>query len=356
MVLHRFGTDPHYQVWRAHLLGQNLQAEGQAGTTRIDQAKLAIAQLQAQAIAEKSSAAGTQVDRGDFVLLTSQRNTPPLFGTGLIDAIPDAVLEAAARKTDPAFPEVQGRVSRLKDGRIGRFGWKGQTASLKDFDLTACAVELGLEVPGQPQVGRRRPLITSRPGLTWRRRNAMPWWPTCGACRPRPGASRRATRRPGRSRRDARRSQRLAAKLPIQPSTSRPKLVSDRNWCQVFFSEIIGVRSFFQRSQLVSGLFFRGKDQNWDRNWSQLIFSEERTETSVSSFFQKKDELTLIIPQHERTSMCKASRHQSGRSGHHWPTPRPRAPCRNDRTVSGRPPESVLGLVIGDKDPAKFAN
>ena len=153
VVLHRFGTDPHYQLWRARLLGQNLQDEGQAGTTRIDQAKQAIARLQAQAVADTEVVRSTQADHGDFVLLASQRNTPPLFGTGLIDAIPDAVLEAAARKTDPAFPEVQGRVSRLRDGRIGRFGWKGQTASLKDFVLTACAVELGLENPGQPQAG-----------------------------------------------------------------------------------------------------------------------------------------------------------------------------------------------------------
>jgi hypothetical protein len=44
-------------------------------------------------------------------------------------------------------------VARLKDGRIGRFGWKAQTASLEDFVLTACAVELGLEVPDHPQGG-----------------------------------------------------------------------------------------------------------------------------------------------------------------------------------------------------------
>ena len=43
----------------------------------------------------------------------------------------------------PGFPQIAGRVSRLKDKRIGRFGWKSQTASLSDFVLTACAVELG---------------------------------------------------------------------------------------------------------------------------------------------------------------------------------------------------------------------
>ena len=53
----------------------------------------------------------------------------------------------------PGFPQIAGRVSRLKDKRIGRFGWKSQTASLSDFVLTACAVELGLEVPAHHQAG-----------------------------------------------------------------------------------------------------------------------------------------------------------------------------------------------------------
>jgi CxxC motif-containing protein (DUF1111 family) len=39
-------------------------------------------------------------------------------------------------------------VGRLKDGRVGRFGWKASVASLSDFTLQACSSELGLEVPG----------------------------------------------------------------------------------------------------------------------------------------------------------------------------------------------------------------
>jgi CxxC motif-containing protein (DUF1111 family) len=48
----------------------------------------------------------------------------------------------------------------LKDGRVGRFGWKAQTASLKDFVESACAMELGLEVPTQHQA--RPPLDFSK--------------------------------------------------------------------------------------------------------------------------------------------------------------------------------------------------
>ena len=91
--------------------------------------------------------------RDEMVGLTgSLRSTPALFGAGLIDAIPEAALRAAEARQFPDFPEIKGRVSRLRDGRLGRFGWKGQTASLRDFVLAACSNELGLEVTGHHQV------------------------------------------------------------------------------------------------------------------------------------------------------------------------------------------------------------
>jgi CxxC motif-containing protein (DUF1111 family) len=85
------------------------------------------------------------------VLRTASRNTPAIFGAGLIDAIPDKVLREAEKRTFADFPEIKGRVSGLPDGGLGRFGWKGQIASLDDFVRAACSNELGLEVPGQHQ-------------------------------------------------------------------------------------------------------------------------------------------------------------------------------------------------------------
>ncbi len=90
---------------------------------------------------------------GPFAISRSQRNPTALFGAGLIDSITEAQIEAAAKVKHPGFAEIAGRVSRLKDKRIGRFGWKAQTPSLDDFVLTACAVELGLEVPAHHQGG-----------------------------------------------------------------------------------------------------------------------------------------------------------------------------------------------------------
>jgi CxxC motif-containing protein (DUF1111 family) len=92
-------------------------------------------------------------------VVISQVNPPALFGTRLIDAVPDRILIAAEKSQrikwgnaptgKDEFPV--GRASRLPDGRIGKFGWKAQTASLSDFVQAACANELGLGNPNQPQ-------------------------------------------------------------------------------------------------------------------------------------------------------------------------------------------------------------
>jgi len=97
----------------------------------------------------------------------SQRKTPALFGAKLIDETPDRVILANERaqqlKWGFASPlettAPVGRALRLADGRVGRFGWKAQTASLADFVQAACANELGLGNPGQAQ-----PQPLGRPG------------------------------------------------------------------------------------------------------------------------------------------------------------------------------------------------
>jgi CxxC motif-containing protein (DUF1111 family) len=89
----------------------------------------------------------------------SQRNTPALFGIKLIDELPEREIIANERrqqlKWGMASADVEdapvGRAMRLADGRLGRFGWKAQMASLSDFVQAACANELGLGNPGQAQ-------------------------------------------------------------------------------------------------------------------------------------------------------------------------------------------------------------
>jgi CxxC motif-containing protein (DUF1111 family) len=83
--------------------------------------------------------------------LTSVRNAPPLFGFGLIDAIPDDVIRAGAIQTADG---VNGRPSLTQDAagqeRVGRFGWKADTASLREFVAGAFRNELGITSPLAP--------------------------------------------------------------------------------------------------------------------------------------------------------------------------------------------------------------
>jgi len=100
--------------------------------------------------------ANSSFQHGSFAITRSQRNTTALFGAGLIDAVPVSLLEELEKQQadrTKSDPKVTGRVARLKDGSAGRFGWKAQTASLGEFVMTACAVEVGLNVPDHPQAG-----------------------------------------------------------------------------------------------------------------------------------------------------------------------------------------------------------
>jgi hypothetical protein len=119
------------------------------------------------------TALGSPVVVDRVVLSLSTRNAPPLYGVGLIDALPEATFENAALQ-HPV--QIRGRVHRLKNGQIGRFGWKAQVATLDDFILTACANELGLKVPAhhqaasllKPDAGARALDMIGRNGLSRR--------------------------------------------------------------------------------------------------------------------------------------------------------------------------------------------
>lgn len=88
-------------------------------------------------------------------LRVTERNTTSLFGAGLIESIPDAaIVEQAERQKKQHAPLITGRVPQTASGAIGRFGWRGQTASLQEFVMTACAVEVGLTAPGHQQSQR----------------------------------------------------------------------------------------------------------------------------------------------------------------------------------------------------------
>jgi CxxC motif-containing protein (DUF1111 family) len=75
--------------------------------------------------------------------ITSYRKTPPLFGLGLLEAIPEERIRKAADPNDTDCDGISGRVVELPKG-IGRFGWKATQTSIDDFVAAAFVTELGL--------------------------------------------------------------------------------------------------------------------------------------------------------------------------------------------------------------------
>ena len=77
----------------------------------------------------------------------ARRLTTPLFGAGLIEAIPDSAIVLGALQPKPAG--IAGKISVVHDvasgqNRIGRFGWKAQQATLLAFAGDAFVNEMGI--------------------------------------------------------------------------------------------------------------------------------------------------------------------------------------------------------------------
>ena len=93
-----------------------------------------------------------------------------LFGAGWLDRVSDKAIthnyraravRGAAREFNLDFTNtVGGRVRTLAGGRVGKFGWKAQFATLGEFVAAACANELGLGTPDTPQA---KPLAAAGP-------------------------------------------------------------------------------------------------------------------------------------------------------------------------------------------------
>jgi CxxC motif-containing protein (DUF1111 family) len=142
-------------------------------------------------ISGRSDAAGCDIVQPDFLPagdpLTGRGGNPniifriptPVFGAGLIEAIPDAALLAnlkadASLKRDlgisgHANAHLSGNVNRsANDGTITRFGWKAQNKSLLMFAAEAYNVEMGISNQLFPQERDETPgcLFTATPNDT----------------------------------------------------------------------------------------------------------------------------------------------------------------------------------------------
>ena len=78
------------------------------------------------------------------------RSSPPLFGMGLVDAIPEAAILAHEDPNGKRHYGIYGHANRTIDGRVGRFGRKADTAALFDFIVGAYHEEMGITSALEP--------------------------------------------------------------------------------------------------------------------------------------------------------------------------------------------------------------
>jgi len=114
--------------------------------------------------------------------MLSPRIAPAMFGVGLLEGVPDEVLESLEDPDDADGDGISGRVHRLPppaadadapddidapaQGEVGRFGWKASVATVFDQTAAAFAADIGITStahPDQPCSGDE-PACRAAPG------------------------------------------------------------------------------------------------------------------------------------------------------------------------------------------------
>lgn len=88
-------------------------------------------------------------------LMLSPRAAPTMLGLGLLEAIPDARLEALADPEDADGDGISGRLNRVESAELGRpalgrFGLKAGQATVMDQSADAFSGDMGLSTPLHP--------------------------------------------------------------------------------------------------------------------------------------------------------------------------------------------------------------
>jgi CxxC motif-containing protein (DUF1111 family) len=81
---------------------------------------------------------------------TAERQSTPLFGFGLIEAIADSTFDAIANAQPPDIRGTVKTVNELGKTRVARFGWKNDVATLRGFAGDAYLNEMGITSPDFP--------------------------------------------------------------------------------------------------------------------------------------------------------------------------------------------------------------
>ncbi len=88
-------------------------------------------------------------------VMLSPRVAPPMIGLGLLEAVHPADIVAGADPDDADGDGVSGRPSVGRDAgagspRLGRFGWKASTATLREQSARAFSADIGISNPDAP--------------------------------------------------------------------------------------------------------------------------------------------------------------------------------------------------------------
>lgn len=79
------------------------------------------------------------------------RMAPQLVGLGLLEAIPEEAIVARADPTDRDGDGIRGATRRVgNESQLGRFGWRAQAATIRDFVAEAFHEDIGLTSDAYP--------------------------------------------------------------------------------------------------------------------------------------------------------------------------------------------------------------
>ena len=141
ITLHKFSNTPQYGEWLKLMksVARNpadedwqVAKEPSSKVNRSAPAKADRAKPE-----ESADASAAKATSAPIKFQITHRNTPALLGVGLIDTIPDSVIQQAAKDQAKRHNGVKGQVGTAGTGGVGKFGWRGQTATLKEFVMGA---------------------------------------------------------------------------------------------------------------------------------------------------------------------------------------------------------------------------
>ncbi|MEM7231680.1 MAG: di-heme oxidoredictase family protein [Planctomycetota bacterium] len=126
---------------------------GGAGGLDVDVVRFSMLDEQGQVVPAPGGPAASRMsvhgvareEKPDEAMIIETRQTPSLFGLGLIDRLPDEVLLANADPDDMDGDGISGRARSVND-KVGRFGHKSGVPTLFDFAADAMLNELGVTV------------------------------------------------------------------------------------------------------------------------------------------------------------------------------------------------------------------